>query len=820
MPQYAEVIVSVSAARVDRPFHYSVDEQLRSLVRIGSRVLVPFGSREVEGYVVGLVDETDVEDVKPIVDVVDASPVLTDDQLQLAEWLSDRYLCLRVEALQCVLPAGTRHRTELRLTPAVDPTAGLGEHRLTGAERRLLSALPPEGALVSGLSSLGSREWILRHAASLEAKGLLKRSSERLNPTVSTVTKQVVELAEEISPDTSVLTEKQQAVLAVLSQNVQGDLSTKELADRAGVTSSVVDALVKKGVLQKKRVEVRRDPLESVRHLQTATSAEPFELTAEQAEAVAAITREFEREGPKRTILLHGVTGSGKTEVYMRAVAAALSRGKQAIVLVPEIALTSQIVERFNARFGCDIAVLHSGLSLGERYDEWNRIREGRASIVIGARSAVFAPLPRLGVIIVDEEHETAYKQEESPRYHAREVAEKRAELSDAVLVLGSATPSIETYYRAKQGLIDRYGLPTRVCGFQMPAVRIVDMRQEEHQDGDQPIFSEALREAIALHIGRGGQVILFLNRRGHSTVILCKDCGHVMRCRHCDVALTYHSARQALRCHYCDFSVRPPDVCPKCKGRVIRFLGAGTEKVERQLALDFPGIEIARLDVDTTRRKHSHMEILERFRSGAAKVLVGTQMVAKGLDYPNVSLVGVVSADTSLNLPDFRSAERTFQLILQVAGRAGRSMQGGEVIVQTYCPDHYSILAASQCDYEGFFERELQARKEACYPPFTRMTAILLHGKDERVVMRSADRVAALLRNRLTDVAPPIEVLGPSPAVLVRVKDQYRWYVLLKGSDLSVAIPLLRNVITHVVPRLKRVGVAMSITVDPMNMM
>ena len=489
MPQYAEVIVSVSAARVDRPFHYSIDEQMGGAVRIGSRVLVPFGNREVEGYVVGLVTSR-------MLRTSNRSrrrgrvAALTDDQLRLAEWLAPMISCLRVEALQCVLPAGTRHRTELRLVPAADPTADLSEHRLTRAERRLLSALPPEGALVPSLGSLGSREWILRHAASLEAKGLLKRSSERLSPTVSTITKQVVEFAEEISPAAFALTEKQRAVLAVLSGQGQGDLSARELADRAGVTSSVVDALVKKGVLQKKRVRVRRDPLLSIRHPQTATAAEPLELTAEQARTVAAISRELEREGPKRTILLHGVTGSGKTEVYMRAVAAALSRGKQAIVLVPEIALTSQIVERFNARFGCDIAVLHSGLSLGERFDEWNRIRDGRASIVIGARSAVFAPLPRLGVIIVDEEHETAYKQEESPRYHAREVADKRAELSNAVLVLGSATPSIETYYRSC-GPHRPHG--SQYCGFQMPAVRIVDMRQRASR-GEQPIFSSAER--------------------------------------------------------------------------------------------------------------------------------------------------------------------------------------------------------------------------------------------------------------------------------------------------------------------------------------
>lgn len=816
MPRYAEVIVNVSATRVDRPFHYLVDEQKEGLVRLGSRVLVPFGRREVEGYVVGFADESDVEDVKPILEVVDESPVFTDDLLQLAEWLSDHYLCLRVEALQCILPAGTRRRSELRLIPATDNEIDLSRYQLTGAESRLLGALPPEGALVTSLGSLGSRESVLRCAASLEEKGLLKRNTERLNPTVSKATRQIVEFAEGISPEGAALTDKQRAVLRVLSESRRGQWTMTELADQASVTSSVVRTLMRKGVLRKRRVEIRRDPLEGLRGPE---AAEQFELTPEQSDAVSAVVRELGRNGPKRNILLHGVTGSGKTEVYIRAVAAAVERGKQAMVLVPEIALTSQIVERFSARFGNGVAVVHSGLSLGERYDEWRRIREGRASIVIGARSAVFAPLLRLGLIIVDEEHETAYKQEESPRYHAREVAEKRAELSEAVLVLGSATPSIETYHRAERGLVDRYTLPNRVCGYQMPDVRIVDMR-EELREGNQTIFSEALRQAIPLHIDDGGQVILFLNRRGHSTFVLCRECGYVMRCRHCDVALTYHSARRTLRCHYCDYSVRPPDTCPECGGRCIKYFGIGTERIERQLAEDFEGVRVARLDVDTTRRKHSHREILERFRSGAVQVLVGTQMVAKGLDYPNVSLVGVVSADTSLNLPDFRSSERTFQLILQVAGRAGRGVQGGEVIVQTYCPDHYSIVAASQCDYEGFFAKELEARREAGYPPFARMVAILFHGTSEQVVMRSADRIAELLRTRLSQAVPTVEILGPSPAALVRIKDQYRWYILAKGPDLSEVVPLLRNVILHVVPRLKRAGVMVSITVDPMNMM
>lgn len=814
MPRYAEVVVDVSAKGVDRPFHYLIDPPMERLVSLGSRVLVPFGKREVEGYVVGFSDSADVDDVKAILGVIDGSPVFTEEQLRLAEWLADHYLCLKIDALQCILPAGTRHRHDIRLVPVSMPD---GQHeRLTKSEKRLLEALPPGGALVSDLSSVGSRESVMRWAASLEAKGYLTRQAVRKGRAVSSVTKQVVELAQEIAPDLHGLTEKQSAVVSTLSRFRDSHLTTGELIERAGVSASVVSGLLKQGILKKRAVEIRRNPLE---HLTRSDALRPLELTPAQAEAVAAIARAMDRDGAKPDVLLHGVTGSGKTEVYIRAAEAAVQRGRQAIILTPEIALTSQVVERFRAVFGDRIAVLHSALSLGERYDEWRRIRGGGASVVIGARSAVFAPLPNLGLIVIDEEHETAYKQDESPRYHARNVARKRAQLTGAVVVLGSATPSIETYYEAEQGLIEKYALPARVHGLEMPVVRIVDMR-DELKEGNLTIFSTALREAIPRHIESGGQVILFLNRRGHSTFVLCRECGYVMRCEHCDVALTYHSSRQQLRCHYCDYSVKPPDICPSCNGRYIKYFGIGTERIERQLAEDFPGIEVARLDVDTTRRKHSHRDILERFGSGQARVLVGTQMVAKGLDYPNVSLVGVVSADTSLNIPDFRSAERTFQLISQVAGRAGRSAQGGEVIVQTYCPDHYAVVAAAAYDYEGFYSRELEVRRETGYPPFTRMTSILFHGTSERTVMHGAQRVAALLRDRLSKEDPAVEVLGPSPAPLVKIKDRYRWYLLLKGSDLTAATSLLEKVIEHVVPRLKKVGVMVNITVDPMSMM
>ncbi|HQD18077.1 MAG TPA: primosomal protein N' [Bacillota bacterium] len=745
MPRYAEVIVDVSARRVDKPFHYYVDEEIDQRVCLGSRVLVPFGRRQVEGYVVGFVDEPDVDEVKPILDVVDPEPVFTEEQLQLAEWMSEHYLCLRVDALQCILPAGAKRK--------------------------------------------GS---------------------------VSIAKKQIVELVDKTACQENDLTPKQRAVVAVLSAQPDVQLTPRELMEQASVSSSVIQTLVKKGILRKKKVEVRRTPSDRVTQ---SAPVEPVELTDEQASAVAAIEEYLDSDSKSRSVLLHGVTGSGKTEVYIRAAAAALDRGKQVIVLVPEIALTSQIVERFGARFGDDVAVFHSGLSLGERFDEWRRIGSGEASIVIGARSAVFAPLSRLGLIIIDEEHEPSYKQDDAPRYHAREVAEKRAELTGAVLVLGSATPSLETYYRSEQGLVERHELPVRVCGHEMPTVHIVDMREEQAK-GNRTIFSDTLRAAMARHLEHGGQIILFLNRRGHSTFVLCRECGYAMRCRHCDVALTYHSSYGVLRCHYCDFKARPPDICPKCKGRQIGYFGIGTERVVSEIAKDFPGTEVVRLDVDTARRKDAHRNILERFRQGEARILVGTQMVAKGLDYPNVSLVGVVSADTSLNIPDFRSAERTFQLILQVAGRAGRSPRGGEVVVQTYCPDHYSIVAAAAGDYQTFYRQELEIRRETGYPPFSRVISLLFQSVSERTVMRSADRVCALLRDRLSRSRSEVQVLGPSPAPLVKVKDQYRWYVWLKGTDMSDAMQLLNNVILHVVPRLKKVGVTVTITVDPMSMM
>lgn len=815
MPRYAEVIVDVSARRVDKPFHYSIDDMLEESVCLGSRVLVPFGRRQVEGYVVGFVDQPDVEAVKPIIDVIDPEPVFTQDQLQLAEWMSDHYLCLRVEALQCILPPGTKHKTDIRIIPAVEGECKLDRLPLSEQELQLLEAIPKEGALVSSLAEHFGRCLVLRLSASLEAKGLIKRKFESLGPAVSVAKKEVIELVSESALQGIGLTAKQEAVVKTIRQE-NAHLTLKELMDKASVSSSVIRTLLKKGILKKRSVEVRRDPLAE---FPKCSLPESLELTAEQAGAVAAIVRELDREGEKRCILLHGVTGSGKTEVYIRAAAAAVERGKQAIVLVPEIALTPQVIERFAVRFGRRIAVLHSGLSLGERYDEWRRIRDGEALVVIGARSAVFAPTRRLGLIVVDEEHEPSYKQEDSPRYHAREVAQKRAELTGAVLLLGSATPCIETYYSAEQGLIDRYELPARVSGLEMPKVHIVDMRQE-HAKGNRSLFSQALREAIGRHLDGGGQIILFLNRRGHSTFILCRECGYVMKCRHCDVALTYHFSHNTLRCHYCDFQTRPPDICPVCGGRQINYFGIGTERVERQLAEDFPGVGVVRLDIDTTRRKNAHQKILERFRSGEARVLVGTQMVAKGLDYPRVSLVGVISADTSLNIPDFRSAERTFQLILQVAGRAGRSGLGGEVIVQTYCPDHYSVVAAAAGDYKAFYNKELEIRKEAGYPPFTRVVSLLFHGTSERAVMRASDRVCGLLRSRLSESAPTVQVFGPCPAPLVKIKDHYRWYVWVKGTDLSAVMQLLRNVALHVVPRLKKIGVMVTITVDPMSMM
>lgn len=539
--------------------------------------------------------------------------------------------------------------------------------------------------------------------------------------------------------------------------------------------------------------------------------SEPHVLMDEQDSALNEIVESMDKNAHK-TFLLHGITASGKTEVYLQAIEIVLQRGKQAIMLVPEIALTPQTIERFVGRFGHRVAVIHSHLTPAKRFLEWKKIKDGKADIVVGARSAIFSPMSRLGLIIIDEEHETSYKQDDVPRYHAREVAEERSRINKCPLILGSATPSLESYYRAKNGDYKLIKITKRIEERLLPKVKIVDMRMELEAKRKITIFSKVLLDGIDKAINAGKQVIIFLNRRGFSTFINCKKCGLVLKCKRCDAVMIYHFEEKKLICHYCNYQQAPPDICPKCMSGYIRYSGLGTEKVESELSRTFPHAKIARMDSDTTTQKGSHDRILSKFKTGEVNMLVGTQMIAKGLDFPQVTLVGVVSADSTLNLPDFRASERTFNLLTQVGGRAGRGEDGGEVIVQTYTPGHYSILSAAKHDYEKFYDEEIVSRKELHFPPFVSLVKVVVRARNEELTMKAAGELAEELRRE----DPDAMIAGPVPAPMTRVRGYYRYNILLKGKEKKPMCDLLKKVLAaHRKPH----GVLIAVDVDPISM-
>lgn len=588
------------------------------------------------------------------------------------------------------------------------------------------------------------------------------------------------------------------------------DYTAIELAKILSLNRSTVYTMIKKGYLSYQEDREHRRPFLQVD--QSLSNA--FQPTKAQAEVIVAINTGIKNKQAE-VFLLHGITGSGKTEVYLQVIAGVIKRGGGAIVLVPEISLTPMMIRRFYSRFGNQIAVLHSHLSPGERYDEWCRLKNGTAKIAIGARSAVFAPIKELCLIIIDEEHENSYKQGENPYYHAREVALMRGKLEGLTVLLGSATPTLESYYRAKKGIFKYLNLPARVSQSSLPPVKIIDMR-EELKRGNTTIFSSELFAAIAQALKQKEQILIFLNRRGYASFVLCRECGQVIKCNNCDISLTYYAGANLLRCHYCNFSGKPPVDCPACGSSSIREFGIGTERVAEELAKAFPGAFIDRMDVDTTGRKDSHRLILERLEKGRTDILVGTQMIAKGHDYPNISLVGVITADTILNLPDFRAAERTFQLLTQVAGRTGRGSKQGQVIIQSYNPEHYSIQAARNHDFSGFYRQEIAVREQLSYPPFSQLVNIIIKGRHEKQVIKGAMALGVFLkqyRQYLTTI------LGPSPAPLVRLRNKYRWQIILKFRDWGPRNFVLTEIKRVFLPEQSR-EVTYTIDVDPLKML
>ena len=786
--RYAEVSVNSPVAQ-RRTFSYSIPAGLS--IEVGQAVWVPFGKKILQGIVIELSPYPAVEETREIIDVIEPRPVLSPPHILLARWISEHYLSPLFDAVALMLPPGFERQalTFVSTTP--------------NSDTRDLSSLSPEQRTVfetvQRQDSIGLKELEKRLGkkkaqtivSQLVGRGLLVRSYEmepvrvtakrvpylRLNVTASQAREMTAQMRETRAT-------KQAILLDFLAQHPE-PLPWTEIRQKLGSAKTVADALIGRGLATFEQVEVKREPMS----YQGITPSSPLKLTAAQESALKAI-KESLAKGRPDVFLLHGVTGSGKTEVYLQALAEAVKIGKRGITLVPEIALTPQTIERFASRFTGKVAVLHSKLSPGEQFDEWHRIRNSEADVVIGPRSALFAPQPELGLIVIDEEHEWNYKQsDKSPRYHARDAAIKLAELTGAVVILGSATPDIETYYYAQSGDYHRLQLPERVVPVEkspLPQVEIVDMR-EELKAGNRSIFSRSLAQATTRAVAGGEQVILFLNRRGGATFIQCRRCGFVLRCKRCEVTLTHHYAEDVLVCHQCNRKTPVPQTCPRCLSRQMKFLGIGTQKLEQESAYSFPQARLLRWDSDITRGKDSHQKILDKFRTHQADILIGTQMVAKGLDLPSITLVGVVSADTSLNLPDFRAGERTFQLLSQVAGRAGRGTLGGQVIIQTFSPEHYAIQAAATHDYASLYDKEIAYRRQLHNPPFTQLALLTYTHTNDILCQREAERTRDLLaREKEARGIDDLSLIGPAPAFVHRLRGRFRWQLILRGTELS----------------------------------
>ena len=792
--RYAEVSVNSPVAQ-RRTFSYTIPPDLG--IDVGQAVWVPFGDKILQGIVLELSNYPSVEETKEIAGVIEHRPLLSPSHVSLAYSISQHYLSPLFDAVALMLPPGFERKVVTFISAPLTPSEPEAS-ALTGEQRQVLHLVQRQGklSLKKLEKALGSRQARLI-TSQLINQGLAVKSYEleRIKVKPKTVPYLRLEVkAGEARREVARLREqgkaiKQASLLEYLSQETR-PVSLSEARRGVNCSSSVVEALISKGLVSIEQVEVKREPIS----YQGITPSQPLTLTAAQRTAWQSIKsgllQRAKGDASPAVFLLHGVTGSGKTEVYLQALAEAIKLGKRGIVLVPEIALTPQTIERFASRFPHKVAVLHSKLSLGEQFDEWQRIRDGEFDVVIGSRSAIFAPQPDLGLIVIDEEQEWTYKQhDKSPRYHARDVAIKLAELTGALVILGSATPDVETFYHAQKGDYCLLQLPGRVTpsdGSAMPEVEVVDLR-EELKAGNMSLFSRSLSQAMTKAVSKREQVILFLNRRGAATFIQCRSCGFVLRCRRCEVPVTYHLTGDVLVCHQCNYRMPVPQNCPRCLSRRIKFLGIGTQKLEQEVAHSFYQARLLRWDSDVTKGKHSHDEILAKFRAHQADILIGTQMIAKGLDLPLVTLVGVVSADTALNLPDFRAGERTFQLLSQVAGRAGRGILGGQVIIQTYAPEHYAIQAAAKHDYASFYDKEIEYRRQLHNPPFTRLACLVYSHTNDALCQREAERMKRLLSQEIDSQGiADIELIGPAPAFIHRLRGRFRWQLILRGSDLS----------------------------------
>ncbi|KAB8142747.1 primosomal protein N' [Chloroflexia bacterium SDU3-3] len=826
----ADVAVHVSIPDADPIFTYRAPARLRQHIRPGRLVWVPLRRKRVQGVVLDTYpnDEGGGAAYREIDDLADPEAALTEPQIALARWLAAYYSVPTYEALALMLPPGVSQESEpVYRASAAGLASDLGG--LPEAERAVLYLLRQLGPTREAelRQRLRGGDGELREIyRALAERGLIARESATTRAKARPRIERMVRLLADPAQREAALAElqrapRQQAALRHLAeQAADGQIyPTTQLYAQTGANLTALRALEQRGLVELSELEVRRDPLAG-----DATPPDmPPALTVAQEAVWRPIAQALEQadERGDRTFLLHGVTGSGKTEIYLRAIARAMRRGRQALVLVPEIALTTQLVRRFAARFPGQLAVLHSGLGMGERYDEWRRLRRGEARLAIGSRSAVFAPLPELGLIIVDEEHEPTFKHDSSPRYHAREAARTLARLTDSVLILGSATPSVESYQAALDGRYtllrlaervgsgrDALGLPRSVA-LPLPPVQLVDMRRELEK-GNRSIFSRALQQGLLRTLERGQQAILFINRRGAASFVMCRDCGHVISCPNCSSPLTLHHEEPSqggiqrlagdelsssiLVCHGCNHRATTPPFCPECFSTRIKSFGVGTQRVVEEVAALFPQARPLRWDRDTVTKKGDHERLLDAFLEHRADVLVGTQMIAKGLDLPLVSLVGVVAADTGLHLPDFRAGERSFQLLTQVAGRAGRRQADAQVVIQTYDPEHYALQAAQEHDYQAFFTQEIAYRKQTRYPPFSRLVRFIYSGASDTRSRAAAQALAIEVEQQATALGMRgWAIIGPAPAFFHRQRNRFRWHLLLRCDDPAPLLAVLR---------------------------
>ncbi len=766
---YAEVLVDVANRRLDQSYHYLIPQGIS--FKVGARVLVPLQHRFVQGLVVDITEELPVElaskQIRQIAKVIGGDVTVPEDLIRLARWLAETTICSIAQGMHTVWPL-LKGKVEEWVVP-------------------LFSALDEDFQSLKLLDQ-----------ETFKVLAILQRAKRKALPLATYL--------------------KRTQISKATFEQIEGQgwfrrefrfVSQWESPEVSGLSLPVIINVPDEKLYGEVEGNQDQTPIR--------------ELSLEQESAVKEIVAALETSCEQKTsstLLLHGVTGSGKTEVYLRVITKLLAEGGEAILLVPEISLTPQISDYFQDRFDTRVAVLHSGLQAAEKARVWEEIIAGKKQLVIGARSAVFAPLPNLRLIIMDEEHDSAYKQNVNPKYHTRDVARKRMEQRNGVVLLASATPSLEAYAAARTGKVGLITMTKRVGSSLLPPVEIVDMRQELLQ-GNRSIFSYSLQAKLRDRANKGEQSMLFLNRRGYSTFVVCRECGYTVRCPSCDVSLTFHSTGNKMRCHYCNHEEETPHRCPKCGSRYIRFFGQGTQRVEEELLTLLPDIKVMRLDWDTTRSKEAHRSILQSFKRQEATVLVGTQMMAKGLDFPNVTLVGVIAADQALNMPDFRARERTFQLLTQVSGRAGRSTKAGEVIVQTYSPTDRAIIKASVHDYPGFFWEEIRYRQLLNYPPFTHVIRVLLLHEVEERVIRAAHDLATSLRQGMSSPEygnTELDILGPAPAIIPRIKNQYRWQVAVKAKNLDILRAFLHLGVKGLYNMPSSNGINLNIEVDPLS--